>query len=114
MLNLTWNSGNPLIFELYPEHHVFVDPRFEAYPRPFLLEAIQAAEDGEVLQNLVAKYQPGWMVADLRVESIRRLAAELVKEGTWKPFLRTRCFLSWLEICLILQNIYQNMNFNPT
>jgi len=93
MINLTWYSGNPLIFELYPGHPVFVDPRFEAYPRSFLLEAIRAAEDGEVLQNMIARYQPGWMVVELRVESIRKLAAELVKEGTWKPVFADTVFL---------------------
>lgn len=93
MINLTWYSGNPLIFELYPEHPVFVDPRFEAYPRSFLLEAIEAAENGEVLRNLIARYQPGWMVIELRVESVRKLAVELLKEGTWKIVFADTVFL---------------------
>ena len=93
MLNLTWYSGNPLIFGLYPDVPVFVDPRFEAYPRTFLLEAIRAAEDREVLQDLIAKYQPGWMVVELRVESVRKLAAALIREGSWQPVFADTVFL---------------------
>ncbi len=105
MINLTWYSGNPLIFELHPEHPVFVDPRFEAYPRSFLLEAIRAAENGEVLRNMIGRYQPGWMVIELRVESIRKLAAELVKEGTWRPVFADTVFL------VMVRNIPDNSEY---
>lgn len=108
MINLTWSSGNQLILDLYPEHHVFVDPRFEAYPREFLLETIRASEDGEALRNMIARYEPGWMVVELRVESIRKLAAELVKEGTWKVVFTDTVFL------IIVRNTLENSEYLST
>jgi hypothetical protein len=85
MLNLGWYSGNPLIMDLFPAHRVFVDPRFEAYPRPFLSKAIQAQDDISALRELVARYQPTWLVAELRLEGVRRSAAQLIGEGSWAP-----------------------------
>lgn len=84
MLNLGWYAGNLLVWELYPQHPVFVDPRFEAYPRQFLLDTIHAMEDRETLQRLINEHQPGWIVAELRIEGVRQRAAELLQEGDWK------------------------------
>lgn len=85
MINMTWYAGNPLIMELFPSHPVFVDPRFETYPRSFLLKTIRAAEDIHVLYDLISQYNPSWMVAELRVGKVRKIAAQLIKEGTWIP-----------------------------
>lgn len=84
MLNLTWYSGNFLLYELFPQHLVFVDPRFEAYPRDFLLEVIRAEKEPELLQSLIKRYQPDWMIFELRQDSLRRGAAELIRTGDWR------------------------------
>jgi hypothetical protein len=34
---------------------------------------------------LVARYQPTWLVAELRLEGVRRSAAQLIGEGSWAP-----------------------------
>jgi hypothetical protein len=83
MINLTWYSGNPLILDLFPQHRVFVDPRFESYPRDFLVLAIEAAHKKETLQAAILKYQPDWMVAEMQFAHTRKRAAELIKDGTW-------------------------------
>ena len=83
MINLTWYSGNALIFELFPQHPVFVDPRFESYPREFLLLTIEAAHKKETLQEAIITYQPDWMVAEMQFVHTRKRAAELIKDGTW-------------------------------
>jgi hypothetical protein len=83
MLNLTWYSGNPLIFELFPQHPVFVDPRFESYPKDFLLEAIEAAHKKETLARALLKYQPDWVVTEMQFPHTRKRAAELIKDGNW-------------------------------
>ena len=48
MINLSWYSGNALIFELFPQHRVFVDGRFEAYPQKFILQVINAEKQRSV------------------------------------------------------------------
>ncbi|MFO0947830.1 MAG: hypothetical protein U1D30_18225 [Planctomycetota bacterium] len=83
MINLSWYSGNVLTWELYPKHPVFVDPRFEAFPREFLLRSIQAQEDGQALDELIEKYQPDWMVAEVRLPTVVAQAARLWKSGAW-------------------------------
>jgi hypothetical protein len=83
MINLTWYSGNPLILELFPRHRVFVDPRFESYPRDFLLKAIEAGNSRQVLEELISEFQPDWMVLEIGRGSICKLAAELIKENAW-------------------------------
>ena len=84
MINLTWYSANPLILDLFPEHRVFVDPRFESYPRHFLLKAVEAPRNRVVLQDLISQYQPGWMVIEVGHQSVRKLAVDLVREGGWE------------------------------
>lgn len=81
MLNLGWVVGNPMIFGLYPTRSVFVDPRWEAYPRPFLLEAIAALDDGTRLAALIAKYHPGFVVAEMRLPAVQQRVAELREDG---------------------------------
>jgi hypothetical protein len=83
MINLSWYTGNPLIFDLYPQHRVFVDPRFESYPREFLLKAIEAERNRRVLEELICKYEPDWMILEIRLPHLRQLAVELIKENSW-------------------------------
>jgi hypothetical protein len=83
MMNLSWYSGNVLIWGLYPEHRVFVDPRFETYPRNFLLAAINSYTDGIQMGSLIDQYHPDWIVAELRVQEVRKRAAALIKSRLW-------------------------------
>lgn len=84
MINFSWYSGNALIWELYPRAKVFVDPRFESYPREFLLKAIAAERRDDLLDELIAAYRPTWMVGELRLESLHKRAARLLGTGEWK------------------------------
>ena len=84
MINLSWYSGNTLIWELYPRAKVFVDPRFESYPREFLLKAIAAQGRDDLLDELIAAYRPTWMVGEVRLESLQQRAAHLMGTGEWK------------------------------
>ncbi len=92
MLNLSWYAGNALIWELYPETKVFVDPRFEAYPREFLLRAIEAETDDDVVAALIEEYQPTWFVGELRLETVQERAAYLLRSG-WRPVFLDTVFL---------------------
>lgn len=83
MINLSWYSGNALLWELYPAHPVFVDPRFEAYPRDFLLQAIAAQEDDDALADLLDEYQPHWLVAETRLPAVVERVARLWRGGKW-------------------------------
>lgn len=83
VLNLTWYTGNALIWELYPQIKVFVDPRFEAYPRPFLLDAITAVDHPELLDQLIATHRPGWMFLDTAFPGTHGVARRLVEGGRW-------------------------------
>ena len=102
MINVTWYSGNPLIFELFPKHRVFVDPRFESYPRHFLLKAIEAERNGAVLQELISQYQPDWMVAEVRDPSVRKVVVGFVKEGSWELVHADTVFL------ILVRNVPNN------
>lgn len=84
LLNLGWYAGNMLVWELYPSQPVFVDPRFEAYPRDFLLSTIHAMEDDAQLDQLIEAYDPGWMVAELRLADVRQRVARLLRRGDWQ------------------------------
>jgi hypothetical protein len=83
MMNLSWYSGNALIWGLYPEHRVFVDPRFEAYPRSFLLSAIGSYQDDIGLGRMIDRYHPDWIVAELRLQEVRKRAAALIRSKLW-------------------------------
>ncbi|MEW6440403.1 MAG: hypothetical protein AB1640_05640 [bacterium] len=83
MMNIPWYAANPLIWELYPAHQVFVDPRFETYPREFLVKAIRSETDQGVLEELIAEYQPGWIVAWISDRRIRQRVAGLMQGGGW-------------------------------
>jgi hypothetical protein len=83
MLNIPWYTANWLIWDLYPEHRVFVDPRFEAYPRRFLVENIEAEKDDALLANEISRYQPNWIVAEVRRQDIHQRMAHLIRTGEW-------------------------------
>jgi hypothetical protein len=83
MINLSWYSGNFLIFDLFPQYRVFVDPRFESYPRDFLLKVIEAERSRQAFQELISRYQPDWMVLEIRIPHLNTLAAELIRENSW-------------------------------
>lgn len=84
MINLSWYLGNPLIWELADQQPVFVDPRFETYPRSFLIAALAAETDGFELDRLIDSYQPTWLVGELRVAGIRDRMTELYAAGEWE------------------------------
>ncbi len=84
MINLSWYSGNALIWELNGRSPVFVDPRFEAYPRSFLIDALAAENDATTLDRLMDEYRPGWFVGELRVPGVRSQMARLYLEGEWE------------------------------
>ena len=83
MINLSWYSGNFLIFDLFPQYRVFVDPRFESYPRDFLLKVIEAERSRQAFQELISRYQPDWMVLEIRLSHLNTLAVELIRENSW-------------------------------
>jgi hypothetical protein len=105
MINLTWYSGNPLLLELFPQHRVFVDPRFESYPRAFLLKAIEAGDNREALDRLIMEYRPGWMVAEVRSARLRKMAADLIQEGSWQLVHVDSIFL------IMVRNIPENWEY---
>jgi hypothetical protein len=80
ILNIGWGAGNVLIWE---ELEVFVDPRWEAYPREFLLESIDAMQDGDVFAAQLRKWQPARIVAELHLPEVQERAAELITGGEW-------------------------------
>lgn len=80
LLNLGWVAGNPLIWGGHP---VFVDPRWEAYPKPFLGRAIRAMDDPDTLQQLIDEYEPGTIVAEQRLARVQARVGELVASGDW-------------------------------
>jgi hypothetical protein len=83
MLNIPWYTGNALIWGLFPQQRVFVDPRFETYPRSFLLESIHAESDDALLAKQISQYQPGWIVAGMWRRDIRERMANLIRVGGW-------------------------------
>ncbi len=85
ILNLSWYLGNSLIWELYPGKRVFVDPRFESYPRDFLKKAIRAEYDFETLRSLITGYQPEVILLELRLTHLHKHAKRLLESGEWTP-----------------------------
>jgi hypothetical protein len=91
-LNLGWYIGNPMVLDLHPKTRVFVDPRFEAYPREFLVHAIAAEQDPLVLDALIDQFEPLWIIAEIRKPSIRQQVARLLSMKEWAPvFLDPVC-----------------------
>ncbi len=78
IMNVGWVAGNPLAFGRFP---VFVDPRFEAYPKPFLARAVVAASDMQALRALAVEHEPDTIVAEMRLPEVQDRVAELTREG---------------------------------
>lgn len=84
MLNIGWVAANYLNFDVYPVRRVFVDGRWEAYPKPFLTRTMAMMEDGGVLQSLIDEWEPGFVLAEMRMPSQQQRLAELVRSGDWR------------------------------
>jgi hypothetical membrane protein len=85
ILNLSWYLGNSIIWNLYPRHRVFVDPRFESYPREFLNKTISAAKNFDDLLELIEQYHPELILLELRLKNLHKHAARLIQSGQWVP-----------------------------
>ena len=83
MMNLSWGLANDLILE-WPERPVFVDPRFEAYPRPFLIEALASRTSDAALARLLDAHRPGWILAEHCLGPERERVAALLRGGQWQ------------------------------
>ena len=101
MLNLTWYSGNALVWELYPQAKVFVDARFEAYPRRFLLDVVDAVDRPEVLDRFLSTYTPGWLFLETAFSGPRHVARRLIASGQWSLIYAD-------SMALVLVSIEQN------
>jgi hypothetical protein len=84
MMNLTWFAASPLIWEA-PKLPPFVDPRFEAFPRPFLEKVIRSYDDDDLLGRLIRKHRPGWIYAEHCVPNVRARLAHLARQRAWVP-----------------------------
>jgi hypothetical protein len=82
MMNLPWWIGSPLIFGA-PELSPFVDPRFEAQPRRFLLDAIAAQNDDRALDGLIARHEPTWIFAEHCRPHLRARLVHLHRRRGW-------------------------------
>ena len=81
MMNIGWVAANYLNFEVYPVRRVFVDGRWEAYPKAFLTQTMAAERDQAVLDSLIAEWEPGFVVVEMRdPDQLDRLAT-LVERG---------------------------------
>jgi hypothetical protein len=80
MFNIGWGAANVLIWE---EFEVFVDPRWETYPKEFLLDSIDAMEDPALLAQQIDRWKPALIVAELRLPEVQERMAELVAGGEW-------------------------------
>lgn len=84
MFNLPWSTADALVWGL-PGVPVFVDPRFEAYPRDFLNACLSAPHDDAVLGRLLDQHRPGWVFADHRHRGVLDRAEGLLASGRWRP-----------------------------
>jgi hypothetical protein len=83
MMNLSWPLANDLIWD-WPERPVFVDPRFEAYPRSFLVDALASRTSDAVLARLIDVHRPGWILAEHCLGPERDRVAALMRGGQWQ------------------------------
>ncbi len=82
MMNMPWSLANATLW-FTPELRPFVDPRFESYPRTFLLEAIASYDDDGTLARLIAEYRPSWIFAEHCSDAIRARLGTLMGSGAW-------------------------------
>jgi hypothetical protein len=83
MLNYPWSLANALIWQ-WPEQPVFVDPRLEAYPRPFLVESFRSLHDDAALDRLLAAHQPSWIFAEHCLANQRERLVRLAHQPDWQ------------------------------
>jgi len=83
MLNLPWSLGNSIIWDL-PEIPTFSDPRFESYPRCFLLDCIAASKSNDVLNRLIRDHDIQWIYADHRAPGVLHRLPALCSGGEWR------------------------------
>lgn len=81
MLNIGWGAANYLTYGVYPVRRVFVDGRWEAYPKPFLTDCMRMQREPEVLDRMIAEWAPGFVVAELRDPNQQDQLARLVQAG---------------------------------
>src|SRR4030095_5758957 len=80
MMNMPWFSGNELIWGL-PGQPVFVDPRFESYPHPFLRQVADAYLDDARMVALIQRYAPTWIYVQHFFSGVRDRLWVLVGRG---------------------------------
>lgn len=79
--------GNHLIFWLYPENHVFVDARPEAYPGYFFDEYNRMLVDGEFFDSQAEKFGINAVVMGVQDDPniIRPFMLRLIQSPNWVP-----------------------------
>jgi len=79
--------GNHLIFWLYPENHVFVDARPEAYPGNFFDEYNRMLTDGEFFDAQTEKFGINAVVMGVQDDPniIRPFMLRLIQNPNWVP-----------------------------
>lgn len=83
MLNLPWSLGNSVIWDL-PMIPTFVDPRFESYPRCFMLDCIASVHSDDVLSRLLRDHDIQWVYADHRSPGVLHRLPALCAGGEWR------------------------------
>lgn len=81
MMNIGWVAANYLNYGVFPVRRVFVDGRWEAYPKEFLLRTIAGESDQDVLDGLIAEWNPGFVVAEMRDPNQQQRVATLMERG---------------------------------
>jgi hypothetical protein len=82
MMNMPWSLGNPIAW-LLPGKPVFVDSRFESYPRSFLMTCIESCQSDKALAGLIEQWRPGWIFADHRPAGVLARVRHLLSGGQW-------------------------------
>lgn len=82
MMNMPWSLANGVLWRL-PNCKPFVDSRFEAYPRDFLVDCIASYQDPSELDGLIDEYRPTWIFVDHRVAGVLERAVQLYQAGGW-------------------------------
>jgi hypothetical protein len=83
MMNMPWSLANAVIWQ-WPEQAVFVDPRFESYPRAFLVDAVVSLSNDATLARLLREYRIDWIFAEHCDEGLRARLIALVGGGGWQ------------------------------
>jgi len=83
MLNIGWVAANYLTYGVYPTRRVFVDGRWETYPKDFLNDSMLMQREPAVLDRMIATWDPGFVVAEMRLPQQQDQLARLVSKG-WR------------------------------